>query len=63
MEGYILYVVLSYLIMIGYVLSYVHDNRGKWVECAFELFLLVLFSPISFPFAIGACLYNDSVRK
>ena len=63
MEGYILYIVLSYLIMIGYVLSYVHDNRGKWVKCSFELFLLILFSPISFPFAIGVYLYNDSVKK
>lgn len=63
MEGYILYIVLSYLIMIGYVLSYVHDNREKWVGCAFELFLLILFSPISFPFVIGVCLYNDSIKK
>ena len=63
MEGYILYIVLSYLIMIGYVLSYVNDNRGKWVEYAFELFLLVLFSPISFPFDIGVFLYYDSAKK
>lgn len=43
MEGYILYIVLSYLIMIGYVLSYVHDNRGNGLNVHSNYFCLYYF--------------------